>query len=257
MPRITRLARRLDLDGSRFAAYASLLEEAATLASAEAGYPAAWYAEHGTAWVIRRSTIECPAPIAAGVDLEIATWVADFRRVRSRREYEVHLAEGGTPVLVAHTDWVYVERAAGRPRRIPPEMIQAFVPEGAPEALERPPFEIPEPGLDAVTMERVATAADVDALGHVNNARYVEYVEASVRAALGGRPRARRLDVEYLAEALGGDRLACTSWSIAASDAEVDAATEIRRAREGTLLTRARGVWISDPTRSSDKHRGR
>ena len=257
VPRVTRLVRRLNVDGSGFAAYASLLEDAATLASAEAGYPSAWYAEHGTAWVIRRSTIECPAAIAAGVDLEIATWVADFRRVRSRREYEVRLAEGGAPLLGAHTDWVYVERASGRPRRIPPEMIQAFVPEGAPEPLERPAFEIPAPGVDAVTTERVAAAADVDALGHVNNARYVDYVEASVREALGGRPRARRLDLEYLAEALGGDRLACTSWPIAASDAEVDAATEIRRAEDGTLLMRARGVWISVPTRSSDKDRGR
>jgi acyl-CoA thioesterase FadM len=100
-----------------FAVYARLLEQSATLASADAGYPPDWYAAHATAWVIRRSTIDCAAAIPRGVELEVTTWVADFRRVRSRREYEVRIPDGPVAVLTAHTDWVYVDAASGSPRR--------------------------------------------------------------------------------------------------------------------------------------------
>jgi acyl-CoA thioesterase FadM len=87
-----------------FAVYARMLEEAATRASSAAGYPPDWYAAHATAWVIRRLMIECATAVPCGVELEIATWVADFRRVRSRREYEVRLPGEPAAVLTAHAD---------------------------------------------------------------------------------------------------------------------------------------------------------
>jgi acyl-CoA thioesterase FadM len=135
---VTRVRLRLAAGGEAFSAYARLLEEAATLASAEAGYPTSWYARENTAWVIRRSTIDCATPLARAFDLEVATWVADFRRVRSRREYEVCMPLNTVAALTAHTDWVYVDRANGRPRRIPDAMMSAFVPDGAPRLCRAP-----------------------------------------------------------------------------------------------------------------------
>jgi acyl-CoA thioester hydrolase len=135
--RVTRARLRLAAGGEAFSAYARLLEEAATLASADAGYPTSWYARENTAWVTRRSTIDCVAPLPRAVDLEIVTWVADSRRVRSRREYEVYVPPETVSALTAHTDWVYVDRASGRPRRIPDAMMSAFVPDGAPPACAR------------------------------------------------------------------------------------------------------------------------
>jgi acyl-CoA thioester hydrolase len=244
MARVFRLRRRVN--GSRFSAYATLLEAAATAASADAGFPAEWYAEHDTAWVIRRSAIECAEPLASGADVEVATWVTDFRRVRSRREYEVRLVGHESTVLTAHTDWVYVERASGRPRRVPPEMIDAFMPEGTPAPIPRAPLELPAGGADRVTTERIAPPEDVDALGHVNNTRYFDYVEDSVREVLGDESRARRVDLEYLVEALSGDHLVCATWVIGRAENAIDVATEIRRVPGNTPLTRARGSWLRD-----------
>src|SRR5262249_48384782 len=70
---------------------------------------------------------------SAGVELEIATWVADFRRERSRREYEVRLPGEPAPVLTANADWVYVDALSGRP-------------------LPRRALEIPAPPADASTL---------------------------------------------------------------------------------------------------------
>ena len=245
MRRVFRVPRRLE--SSRFSAYAKLLEEAATAASADVGFTAEWYGEHASAWVIRRSTIECADPVSPGAEVEIATWVADFRRVRSRREYEVSV--GGAPVIRAHTDWVYVDLTSGRPRRVPPEMIAAFTPDGAPQPMAREPLELPEPAAEPIAVERIVAADDVDALGHVNNARYFDYLDESVREALGDQTRgraefrARRIDLEYLVEALAGDRLRSSTWVVRDAGDALDVATEIRRPSDATLLTRARGLW--------------
>jgi len=243
--RVTVIRRRVTEGPVGFSAYARLLEDAATTASSEAGYPPGWYAEQATAWVIRRSTIECSLPLGTGCELEISTWVADFRRVRSRREYAARLPGSDSIVLSAHTDWVYVDRSAGRPRRIPEEMMRAFVPEGTIATLPRPALELPQAPADALTITRDVDPVDVDALDHVNNARYFDYVEQSALAGIGASFRPCRHDLEYVAEARSGDRLVCRSWRIAGAGAELDVATEIHRARDGTLLTRSRSIWTS------------
>ena len=241
--RVARVRLQLAAGGEAFSAYARLLEEAATLASAEAGYPTSWYARESTAWVIRRSTIDCATPLARAFDLEVATWVADFRRVRSRREYEVYVPPDTLPALTAHTDWVYVDRTNGRPRRIPNAMMNAFVADGALARLPRPPLDLPPAHDGVAAVERVAMAEDVDALGHVNNARYFDYVEAAARRVLAPGLRPVRHDLEYVGEARERDRLLCRCWTIGRRDSRVEVASEILHAIGGDLLTRARSVW--------------
>jgi acyl-CoA thioester hydrolase len=240
-------------DGVASSCHARLLEEAATVASSEAGYPPEWYEREGTAWVIRRTTIDCGAPLRPGEEVEVATWVGDFRRVRSRREYEVRRPGEAAPALSAHTDWVYVERRSGRPRRISAAMMEAFVPEGCPTALPRDPLVLPSASDAALTVERVVSSMDVDALDHVNNARYFDWVEESTvegfaawRAAgdeIAAGARAVRHDLEYVDEAREGDRLRCVVWPVRCEGGEIEIATEIRRAHDGRLLTRARSLW--------------
>ena len=100
--------------------YLRYLAHAAVEASTAAGFDAAWYAAAGAVWLVRRSTFTVLRPATAGEELEIRTWVEDFRRVRSHRRYEVRGADGALR-LVARTDWVYVDLASGRPRRVPAE----------------------------------------------------------------------------------------------------------------------------------------
>lgn len=82
----------------------------------------------GGSWVVRSHRVEYRRPAFAGERLEIATWIVDFQRVRSRRRYQfVRVADG---CLLAHgeTDWVFVNAASGRPCSIPAAIRQAFAP---------------------------------------------------------------------------------------------------------------------------------
>src|SRR5262249_11639303 len=64
-------------------------------------------------------------PARADAALDVRTWVEDFRRVRSRRRYEVADARGELALRTV-TDWVFVDLGSGRPRRVPAEMEQRF-----------------------------------------------------------------------------------------------------------------------------------
>jgi acyl-CoA thioester hydrolase len=103
------------------AVYLRYLAHAAVEASTAAGYDAAWYTAAGTMWLVRRTTFELVRPVRAEERLAIRTWVEDFRRVRSHRRYAVHGGDGRLCVE-ALTDWVYVDAATGRPRRVPAEV---------------------------------------------------------------------------------------------------------------------------------------
>src|SRR5262245_14610909 len=82
-----------------------LLQEAATRASSDAGFDARYYERTGTMWIIRRTTFNVVSPARYGDELAVRTWIADFRRVRSQRCYEVR---AGTRLIArATTDWVF------------------------------------------------------------------------------------------------------------------------------------------------------
>lgn len=248
----------------RASTFARLLQQAATEASADAGFDDAWYARAGAFWLIRRTAIDYHRPVQAWDTVRVRTWVADFRRVRSQREYEMYVDGASEPVARGHTDWVYVERGTFKPRRVPQEIMDGLMPDGLGPPLDRPPWaDGDEPG-GAFSTTRTVEFRDLDGLAHVNNASYLDYVEETAYAAsaasgwplecvlaLGGCWRPRLHDIEYLAEALYGDVLTCVSWVSRCAGPELERRTEIRRGGDGARLARARSrwVWVTHPDR--------
>jgi acyl-CoA thioester hydrolase len=239
-----------DVEGRlRAANYLRYMQEAAFDASAAAGYDLARYEEMGYFWLIRETEIEYRHPVHYGHQVEVKTWVADFRRVRSRRAYEFRLAGGGPLVAAAQTDWAFLEMATGRPAAIPEEMKAAFFPEGAPgraEPRERfPAAATPPPG--AFQQRRPVEWRDLDAAGHVNNAVYVDYVEQIGLdwAQAQGSPRdtaavTRSHRIGYRQPAVLGDELLLSTWAAEEHDGTLVRDTTVHRASDGSLVARAR-----------------
>src|SRR5438105_2789688 len=94
--------------------YLRYLAHTAVEASTAAGFDAAWYEAAGAVWLVRRSTFTVLRPATAGEELEIRTWVEDFRRVRSHRRYEVRGLDGTLRLAAAPTGCTSTARAAGR-----------------------------------------------------------------------------------------------------------------------------------------------
>jgi len=105
--------------------YVRWMIDAATAHSAAVGWDFEAYAKAGGMWVVRRHEIEYLLPARAGDRVAVLTWVVGFQGVQSRRRYEMRLPDGRVCARGA-TTWVFVEWPSGRPRRIPPEVRDAF-----------------------------------------------------------------------------------------------------------------------------------
>ncbi len=80
----------------------------------------------GATWVVRAHHIEYQAPAFAGDEIEVRTWIANVRRVRSLRRYEFARASEGTILVRGETDWVFVDVHLGRPNAIPESISALF-----------------------------------------------------------------------------------------------------------------------------------
>jgi acyl-CoA thioester hydrolase len=241
----------------RSASLLRLLQETATRASSDAGFDSRYYDRTGTMWLIRRTRLTLASPAHYGDVLDVRTWIADFRRVRSQREYEVRAED--RLVARASTDWVFVDRSQGRPRRIPAEWETVFGPENSTTAV-RIPFPEMEPHAGATTLQRRIELHDLDALQHVNNSNYVSYLEQAAlevasaagwsladQITAGGWLRAVSHDVEYLDAVLYGERIAITTWTTAVTSDGVERHTHLHRGDPGRPLLQARSryQWVS------------
>lgn len=108
--------------------YVRWLDRAAELHSDSAGYTRAAMLDENIMWFVARHEIDYLAEAWLNDRLLIATWVRDFKRVRSWREYAIVRPADETVVCRGATLWVLVDLESRRPRRIPPEMCRAFGP---------------------------------------------------------------------------------------------------------------------------------
>jgi acyl-CoA thioester hydrolase len=242
--------------------YLRYMEEAAFDASAAAGYDLARYYALNRFWLVRETDVEYLRPLRYGDTFHLKTWIADFRRVQSRRAYEFTDAATGELAARAHTDWVFVDRATGALATIPKEFIADFFPEGLPrEAPPRERFPEPAPPPPGVfKMRQRVEWQDIDSAWHVNNAVYLRYIENCSMAAIaahhwpvqrmmaeGHAILIRRHQIQYLQPALLGDELEIDTWVSQVKRATALRHYTITRVRDGALLARVHslGVWVN------------
>ncbi len=215
----------------------SLLRYAQDIAwrhSEDLGFDRTWYTEQGRWWVVRSADFQILQPISMGSLLRVATAVIGHRRIWARRIGEFRLADG-TLVAVSLVDWVLLGEN-GRILRIPGDFGALFPnPSLDDEILRVPPAPAPD---DAVALHLAVRPQDLDPMGHVNNAVYVDWVEEVVAAAGGTAATTsvpRRIAIEYTASAEIGDQLTAMAWA-----ADDKWSVRLTRVGDGLEIVRAR-----------------
>src|SRR4051794_8274127 len=142
----------------------------------------------GEGLVVVRTVVDYRRPLRlSDAPLYVAVWVTEVRAATFTLGYELithpesDAGSDGEPVVHAHATTVLTPFvfAQNRPRRLTPEERQRLLPGLEPSPLDdvRPPR---PSGWDGQGVERRPVHvrfSDVDLLGHVNNVRYVEYVQ--------------------------------------------------------------------------------
>jgi acyl-CoA thioesterase FadM len=190
-------------------------QDVAWIHSERLGFDRPWYAERRLAWVVRAAELAILEPVPLGATLSISTAISGFRKVWARRRTEARLP-GGTLALWGHTDWVMTDHR-GLPGRVPPEFPAAFA--IAPGPFEPGRVPLPPTPPEAHRVEIRVRPQDVDPMGHVNNAAYLDYLEESLIDAGPAAQQAirltpRRVRLEYLQAASPGAMLAAAAWPV-------------------------------------------
>jgi acyl-CoA thioester hydrolase len=108
--------------------YVRWLDRAAELHADSLGCTRKWLLDNGIMWFVARHEIDYMAEAWLGDELVIATWVRDFKKVKSWRDYVIARPSDGIVICRAATLWVLVDLESRRPRRIDEEMIRRFQP---------------------------------------------------------------------------------------------------------------------------------
>lgn len=238
--------------------YIRYMQETALDAAADVGWDVDKHRAVQRQWLIRETDIEYLLPLLYNEQVDVITWVQDFRRVRSHRVYEFRRVSDGALAAKAITDWVYINTENERPAKITPDVIAAFAPDGLPDAEppERFPKAAPQPEGVFQLKHRVRWS-EIDTVGHVNNAAYLGYCEdASTQVGrafnwpmsrmldVGFAMIARRYRIIYLQAAQLDDALTIATWISDGKRATATRHYEIIRDSDQAVLARGRALWV-------------
>lgn len=197
------------------------MQEAAAAASTQAGYSPARYLETKAAWIVREVKIAIDAPVDYEDPIVVETWISTLRRFRSRREYIVR--SGDRVVARGQAEWLYLEmREEGGVRpKLPDEAMKAAFPRQPVFSLtddETPAFLEPT-GDPGATDRRRIRPSDIDRNGHVNNVRYLAWLDDHGRLVHPDRDIVFAR-MEYLLDARPGDRVELSLFETPDGDAQ-------------------------------------
>ena len=104
--------------------YVQWVQDVAVAHSSSLGLDWAAYEKMGGMFVLRRHEADYLRSILEGTELTARTWLSNRRSVQVERHIE--FLEAGQVVFRSLTRWVFIDRNAMRPARIPAPVVEAF-----------------------------------------------------------------------------------------------------------------------------------
>jgi acyl-ACP thioesterase len=166
------------------------------------GFGMAALGSRGIAWVLREQAMRVVRFPAMGEGLRVQTWPTRAERLLCHRDYRIFDYQGRT-VALGTSAWFGLDLDSRRPCRADSFFALPW------EALPAPAFsdplpELEQPGETGATETRTVRVSDIDALGHMNNLRYVDWI-ADHLALCGGGNCLRFVRIRHAREVVAGD----------------------------------------------------
>lgn len=172
-------------------------QESAGLHAAQLGFGMERLAARNIAWVLREQAIVVLHHPRLGEEVRIATWPTRTDRILCHRDYVIRDGDGAV-VAQGTSAWLGLDLGTRRPLK-----ADSFFHLPA-ESMPGPVFDRPLPQLAAPQGPcrqevRTVRSSDLDALGHMNNLRYLDWI-ADHLAASGLSAPCRGIGIRYVRE---------------------------------------------------------
>ncbi len=92
------------------------------------GWDVRRYVAEGAWFVVRRHEVDYVQSARLGDRLELRTWPG-FMRAATAHRYHEFVREDGAVIARGMNVWAYVDMHTGRPKRMTPELLEAFDPQ--------------------------------------------------------------------------------------------------------------------------------
>ena len=197
----------------------SFFQEAAISHAADLGVGRNALARTGQAWILSRLSLFVERRPAFEETVRVSTWPRSWEKLFALRDYEIRDAVDKA-VIRGRGGWLVLDIEKRKPLRVAPiieklppnDGINAFP--GSPAALD------PKENLTKAG-ERTALYSDIDYIGHVNNARYIQWIQDATDADILTKADQLRLDINYLSQVMPGQTVEL--WTAPLKDAGLPA----------------------------------
>ncbi|MGB5987260.1 MAG: acyl-ACP thioesterase domain-containing protein [Desulfobacterales bacterium] len=219
---------------------AGYFQEAAVRHAQQLGFGTEALAREGYFWVLTHLDLQLFGLPSAGAQVAVRTWPTPVVRLYAGRQFNLCTLDGDC-LARASSAWLILDARRRRPVR-----AAKFL-ERIPPVAEDPAYPIPLAGLPALAhadhqKEFAVRRRDLDFNHHVNNIAYLEWLLESIPPELYGTHRISRLQINYLAESLAGDTIACRCSAPSGPNPMIG--HDLCRSADGSELARARSHWI-------------
>jgi acyl-ACP thioesterase len=160
-------------------------------------------ARTGQAWVLSRISVFLERRPKLGENITVRSWPRGWERLFAIRDYDIRDASD-TPIVRGRSNWIILDLEKRRPLR--PQALMDKLPLN--EGLDALPggaegLEVRENLIEMG--ERKAAYSDIDYNGHVNNARYIQWIQDITDPEILEKADRMRLDINYLSEIKPGE----------------------------------------------------
>jgi acyl-ACP thioesterase len=168
--------------------------------------------QSGQAWILSRLSVFIEMRPRCGETLTVRSWPRGPEKLFCLRDYDI-LDESGKALVRGRSGWLVLDLETRRPQRIQGIVEKLPLNEGR-DALASGPLGLGARENLVSTDRRRAAYSDIDSYGHVNNVRYVQWIQDMTAPGLLDNAAQMRLDINYMSETLPGESVELLSASI-------------------------------------------
>lgn len=162
-----------------------------------------------TTWVLSRLAVDIETQPKQYEEIAIETWVNEFNRLSSTRNFRIHRGEECVAKGVSQWCMLNMEtRQVVDMSQLKETYMQAMVDEPSPISA---PARL-RPITPVGSASRPVVYSDIDFNRHVNTLRYIDLIFDNVPLELIEKNEGLRIDINFIAEALYGETLTI-GWS--------------------------------------------
>jgi acyl-ACP thioesterase len=168
----------------------------------------------GQVWILSRISVFMERRPRFNEKITVRSWPRGANKLFAIRDYDIRVSSAGDrkPAVRGRSAWLIVDMEKRRPLR-PQSVVAAFSSNeelnalAGPNAGNDPPPALAPGDFSAAPVMRRVCYSDIDFNGHMNNTRYIQWIQDLMDMEILERAEQIRLDINYLSEARHGETI--------------------------------------------------